>query len=262
MMAPISSRQNPRFRTLKLLASSSRARRESGQTLLDGDHLLAMALEAGVSPDWVVFTEAAVNRETVASLLDQLPASVPRFLFSDDLMRSVGLVDSPSGLVSVVGVAQPACEPDTGVDCLLLDTVQDPGNVGTIMRTAAAAGIRQVLLSEGCAGAWSPRTLRAGMGAQYLMQVFEQADLGGYLARFSGKRAVTSLENGCSLYQEDLSGPVAWLFGNEGQGVSESLLALADTRMTIPMSPGSESLNVAAAVAVCLFEVVRQRQLG
>ncbi len=144
-------------------------------------------------------------------------------------------------------------------DAILLDGVQDPGNVGTLLRTAAAAGVRQALLGPGCAAAWSPKVLRAGQGAHFVLAIHEDADLATFMADYRGTTAVTCLDGATSLYDARWEGMLAWVFGAEGQGVRAELQAAARLRVRIPMPGAVESLNVAAAAAVCLFEMVRQR---
>jgi TrmH family RNA methyltransferase len=144
-------------------------------------------------------------------------------------------------------------------DAILLDGVQDPGNVGTLLRTAAAAGIKQALLSPGCASAWSPKVLRAGQGAHFALAIHEDVDLAAFMANYSGTTAVTCLDGATSLYEAKWQGSLAWIFGAEGQGVRPDLIAAALLRIRIPMPGAVESLNVGAAAAVCLFEMVRRR---
>ncbi|MFN3884936.1 MAG: TrmH family RNA methyltransferase, partial [Rhodocyclaceae bacterium] len=184
----------------------------------------------------------------------------------DALFRSLSELASPLGILARIavpsgpaGAVLPA--PTFGVtgDCLLLDAVQDAGNVGTLLRTAAAAGVRDVLLGPGCAGAWAPRVLRAAQGAHFALRLHEQVDLAVFLKGYPGISVATVAREGESLYALDLRPPLAWLFGNEGQGLSPELVALARRRATIPLAPDCESLNVAAAAAVCLFEMRRQR---
>jgi TrmH family RNA methyltransferase len=143
----------------------------------------------------------------------------------------------------------------------LLDAVQDAGNVGTLLRTAAAAGVRDVLLGPGCAGVWTPRVLRAAQGAHFGLRIREQVDLADFLENYPGNSVATVARAGQSLYALDLKSPAAWLFGNEGSGLAPALIAAARTRATIPLAAGTESLNVAAAAAICLFEMRRQRTL-
>src|SRR5690606_4396398 len=124
--------------------------------------------------------------------------------------------------------------------------------------TAAAAGIDQAFLSPGCAGAWSPKVLRSAQGAHFAMRLYEEVDLAALHARLRVPLMATALEQAQSLYQQPLPRECAWLMGNEGQGVAAELLDLADCRVFIPQAAGVESLNVAAAAAICLFEQRRQ----
>jgi TrmH family RNA methyltransferase len=144
--------------------------------------------------------------------------------------------------------------------CLLLDGLQDPGNVGSILRSAAAAGVKQVLLSKKSAFAWSPKVLRAGQGAHFLTTIVEDVDLAAWAAAFragGGRVAALVARDGTSLFRADLARPLALAVGNEGAGLSRKLADRADLRLTIPMPGGMESLNVGAAAAVALFECVR-----
>ena len=180
-------------------------------------------------------------------------------MLSDVLVRELGLVDTPSGILALAPIPEPELPPDTAADALLLDGVQDPGNLGTLLRTAAAAGVRQVLLSSACTAPWSPKVLRAGQGAHFLLAIHSDVDLLGFMRDFRGSTLVTSLDDAHSLYEANWSAPAAWVFGAEGQGVRAELLAAAQQRLRIPMPGGVESLNVGAAAAVCLFEQVRRR---
>jgi TrmH family RNA methyltransferase len=144
----------------------------------------------------------------------------------------------------------------------MLEALQDPGNLGSILRSAAAAGIARVLLSPDSVQAWSPRVLRAGMGAHFMLHIHENVDLLGAARDFGGRVVVTSGRAGRSLFDADLRGAVALVFGNEGAGVSARLAAAAHEAVAIPMPGAAESLNVAAAAAICLFERVRQVSAG
>jgi TrmH family RNA methyltransferase len=141
----------------------------------------------------------------------------------------------------------------------LLDNLQDPGNLGSILRSAAAAGIEYVFCSKGTAFAWSPKVLRAGMGAHFGLKILENVDLADLIGAAKIPVLATSSHVPERVYDMDLSQPVAWLFGHEGQGVSHDLLELATYRVSIPHLGTMESLNVAACAAICLFEQVRQK---
>lgn len=255
-MKLIQSRDNAFFKALKRLAESGRERRKTGKTLLDGVHLVE-AYEAAFGPvETLIVAESALAGGEVARFVEGRDAVV----LADALMRELGLVDTPSGLLAVAAMPNSIAAVDLEKEAILLDGVQDPGNVGTLLRTAAAAGIKQALLAPGCAAAWSPKVLRAGQGAHFALAIHEDADLAGFMAAYRGTTAVTCLDGSTSLYEADWQGPLAWVFGAEGLGVSPALIAAARLRIRIPMPGAVESLNVAAAAAVCLFEAVRRKQ--
>lgn len=258
-MDVLHSTQNPLFKLLHKLATLRRERLKSRQTLLDGPHLLASALDAGWSIERLVVTGAGFANPEIVALRARTPA--PLNVLSDELYTALSELPSPSGVLAMVSIPEPKSVRQDGL-CLLLDGVQDPGNVGAILRTAAAAGVQQVLLSPGCADIWSPKVLRAGMGAQFVLDLVERADLLAFADRFEGRIAATLLDGAVDLYAADLSGPLALVVGAEGSGVSAELAARAGLRLRIPMVTGIESLNVGAAAAICLYERVRQTGLG
>lgn len=254
-MKLIQSRDNAFFKSLKRLAESGRERRKTGQTLLDGVHLVEAYEAVFGSVETLVVTESALNGGEIAAFVENREAVV----LADSLMRDLALVDTPSGLLAVVNMPNASVAVNRENDAILLDNVQDPGNVGTLLRTAAAAGIRQALLSPGCAAAWSPKVLRAGQGAHFALAIHEDVDLASFMAEYQGTTAVTTLDDATSLYEACWDGPLAWVFGAEGQGVRPELLAAARLRIRIPMPGNVESLNVAAAAAICLFEALRRK---
>jgi len=255
-MKSIISRDNATFRQLKKLAESARERRKAGQALLDGVHLVEAALQAKILPRMLVASETGAAHGEIAALLHKLPA-VPAVCLADGLFAEVSPVETPAGVLALVDTPHLQV-PAAPAFALLLEDVQDPGNLGTLLRTAAAAGVQVAWLSQGCADAWSPRVLRAGMGAHFVLPIEERANLLQKAAGFSGLTVATSLAATRSLYELDLTGPVALMAGNEGAGLSAELLAVAGTQVRIPMPGRIESLNVAAAASVCLFERVRQ----
>lgn len=255
-MKLIQSRDNAFYKQLKKLAESGRERRKSGLTLLDGVHLVS-AWEAARGPvQTLVVAESALENPEIAALTVKTSPVV----LADVLLRELGLVDTPSGVLAVVPLpGVDATTVDLDQDTILLDGVQDPGNVGTLLRTAAAAGVKQALLGPGCASAWSPKVLRAGQGAHFVLDIVEEADLAGFVGSYRGTTAVTCLDGATSLYDADWQGPLAWIFGAEGQGVRPELIAATGLRIRIPMPGAVESLNVGAAAAICLFEALRRR---
>lgn len=256
----LSSRDNPRLKRLAALAASAHERRERGQTLIDGAHLLDAVLGAGILPLEVCVSESGRERPEILALLDRLPAGFTPICVPDALFARMSPVDTPTGILASIALPVPGPQAmEHGGSVVVLDGIQDPGNLGTILRTVAAVGIEQVWLSSGCAQAWSPKVLRAGMGAHFRLCIHERVDALARLAGWRGKVVATGVDaDARTFFDADLRGPLAWLFGAEGQGVSPALRARADEILNIPMAEGVESLNVAAAVAVCLFEQLRQ----
>lgn len=255
----LQSRDNPNLKRWAALAHGSHSqRRAQGQTLLDGAHLVLAARAAGVGLDELIVSESGLARAENRRLFEADVRPV-RYCLPDALFARISPTDAPTGLLATLALPPPPPPPLPGQSWLVLDRVQDSGNLGTLLRTAAAAGLREVLLSPGCARPWSPRVLRAGMGAHFHLRVHEEQALPDRLNGFAGTVLATGLGQGARpLYALDLQGPVAWLFGSEGQGLDPALGALARWQVIIPMAAGVESLNVAAAAAICLFEQRRQ----
>lgn len=256
-MKIITSRDNPFFKELKRLCQSGRERQKSGKTLLDGAHLIRAYEEILGPVETLIVNESACLQPEIAALI----AGREVMVLAENLFRDIAVVETPSGIMALVPIPVSPL-PDAAVDTVLLDGVQDPGNVGTLLRTAAAAGFRQVLLSADCAGIWSPKVLRAGQGAHFALSLVEEANLAAFLNTYQGTAAVTQLHDAVSLFEAPLQGAIAWVFGSEGQGVRPEVAAVAPLKVRIPMPGVAESLNVAAAAAVCLFETVRRRQLN
>lgn len=256
-MTEITSSDNPRFRELLGLAASGRDRRQAGLALLDGVHLIdSYRLHRG-RPRQLVVSASGCQSPEITALRDAL-ADVPCLELAETLFRRLSPVQTPTGILAVVAI--PVSSPPDGQPepCVLLEAVQDPGNLGSILRSTAAAGIRHVYLSAQCADLWSPKVLRAGMGAHFHLECFAGVDLPGFAATFPGRLIATDLKAGQSLYDADLTGLIGLIFGNEGAGLSRELLARVTSAVAIPMPGRTESLNIAAAAAVCLFERVRQ----
>ncbi len=257
-MKTIQSRDNPFFKELSRLAGSARQRGKAGQTLLDGAHLLAAYLDAGERPLHILLNAAATRDAEIAALLERA-AGIPVTQLDDRLFAELSELKTPTGILALIEVPQPAGTIADSRFALLLEDIQDPGNLGSMLRSAAAAGCDAVFLSTGCADAWSPKVLRAAMGGHFALNIHERQDLPAVARTFPGALLAASLQATHSLYDCDLRGKVAFLVGNEGAGLSDGLLSLATHSIAIPMTGRVESLNAAAATAICLFEVVRQR---
>lgn len=252
----IHSRQNPVFRQALKLSESRRERLKSGLVLLSGTHLALSALHAGWSLQRLLLREGHAGQPEVEEVVGR--AGAPAVVLAGALFDEIEQMASPTGLLALATLPEPPALRRDGA-CVLLDGIQDPGNVGTILRTAAAAGIDQAWLGLGCADAWSPKVLRAAMGAHFAIPVIERVDCTAAMDAFTGPRAITTLDRAQSIYALDLRGDLLLALGAEGRGVSDAVAERASLRVHIPMQAGVESLNVAAAAAVCLFE--RRRQL-
>jgi RNA methyltransferase, TrmH family len=258
-MKAIQSRDNPFYKELARLSGSARQRNKSKQTLLDGAHLLTAYLDSGNLPRHILLNAAASNDDEIAGLLRRA-TDVPVTRLDEKLFAGLSELKTPGGIIALIDVPQPAAAIAGVSFSLLLEDIQDPGNLGSILRSAAAAGCDAAFLSPACADAWSPKVLRAAMGGHFALCIFEQQDLADVAKYFPGTLLATSLHAKCSLYDCDLRGNVAFLIGNEGAGLSAKLLKIATQEIRIPMPGKIESLNAAAAAAICLFETVRQRE--
>ncbi len=256
-MKKISSADNAQFKSLLKLVHSSRERRLAGYSLLDGVHLLEAYQTRFGAPEQLILSHAgADNREVQALLCHDTPA----ICLDDHLFKQLSSVATPTGVIAVIRTPRREALPETLDTCVMLEDVQDPGNLGSILRSCAAAGVKQIFLSKQTVNAWSPRVLRAGMGAHFGVGIYERVDLLELARTFPGRVLATQMHATQSVFSCNLTGKIALVLGNEGAGLSDALLACAHETLSIPMSTATESLNVAAAAAICLFERVRQRR--
>lgn len=252
----ISSRDNPLFKRLKKLAESARARREARMALLDGEHLLAAYLDAGGQPHTLVRT-ASFDAGRFERLVGQCPHAKAVEL-SDVLFAELAPVATPTGLLAEAAwLTPPAIEATPLV--IVLEDIQDPGNLGSMLRTGAAAGATLAVLSKGCHDPWSPKALRGGQGAQFVLPLVSGVDIVDWLAGFEGESLALALAEDSNLYAHALTGALALIVGNEGAGLSRAVCDAASAAISIPMPGRIESLNAAAALAVAVFEAARQR---
>ncbi len=242
----ITSRDNPQLRALRKLAGDNTGYRKSGQVWVEGEHLCGAALLRGVQPAMAVVAQ---------SLWADGPSpwagkALSTLVLPDALFKSISTLESPSAIGFVLELPVQGAL-DTAVATVVLDRVQDAGNVGSILRSAAAFGFKQVIALRETAALWSPKVLRAGMGAHFGLNLFEGMDVDA-LDSLQIPLVVTSSHAGALIQQAHLPFPCAWVLGHEGQGVSPALLARAALQVRIGQPGGEESLNVAAAAAICL----------
>ena len=251
----ITSRDNPLLVRLRKLAQDGSGYRRAGQVWIEGDHLCAALRARGRAAVQAVLTDEAWAQQPLRELAgwaDRL-AVVPVALF-----KGLSALESPAGIGFVIDLPDRNAI-DAHAASVVLDRVQDAGNVGSILRSAAAFGVAQVLALKGTAALWSPKVLRAGMGAHFALNLVEgldEAELGALQVPL----LATSSHGGALLPQAALPSPCAWVLGHEGQGVSAALLARCALQVRIPQPGGEESHNVAAAAAVCLYASATQPQ--
>ncbi len=251
----ISARDNPLLLRLRKLLRDPAGYRKAGELWLEGEHLCDALRQRGLRPAQAVVSTSAWSQPVLRALALWAPRVVR---VPDALFDGLSTLPSPARLGFVLPLP-PAPAIEAHAATVVLDRVQDAGNVGSILRTAAAFGVGQVLALQGTAALWSPKVLRAGMGAHFGLKLIEglQAD---DLAVLAVPLVGTSLATDALLPSAALPQPCAWVLGHEGQGVAPDVLARCALTVRIPQPGGEESLNVAAAAAVCLYESLRRSQ--
>ncbi len=247
-MSVLRSRDNPQVKRWAKLARESRLRRGEGRALIEGPHLLDAFLSRNLRPAAVIATEAALADREISALVSR--SGVPPTLVSEGAFKAIADAESPQGLAAEIAIPSIRREGSW----VFLEGVQDAGNVGAIVRSAAAFGGGAVIVDRACADPWSPKVLRAGMGGHFLLQVLQVDSLEPALESFPGRLVCTLARGGEPLPRADLRGRIGWIFGSEARGVSPEIRSRAALNVTIPLTTGTESLNVAAAAAVCLYE--------
>jgi RNA methyltransferase, TrmH family len=243
----ISSRDNPLVKDLRKLSQESTAYRKGGRVWLEGDHLCEAALARGVKPVLGVFSEAFwLHAQSKWAC-----AAIKNIVITEAIMREVSALESPAQMGFLVDVpAAAALQHDAPT--VIVDRVQDAGNLGSILRSAAAFGFTQVIAMKGSAAIWSPKVLRAGMGAHFGLRLIEGVEADA-LDALTIPLVVTSSHQGGYLHEQTLPARCAWVMGHEGQGASAALMQRASLQVRIAQPGGEESLNVAAAAAICLY---------
>jgi len=251
----ITSRDNPLLQRVRKLGSDPAAYRKLGEVWIEGEHLCAAFAQRGGAVPLAVISETGWQQPGLRTLTNAAAAVA---VLPDALMASLSTLESPAPLGFVLPWAGGTAALDTARASVVLDRLQDAGNVGNILRSAAAFGFTQVIAIKGTAALWSPKVLRAGMGAHFGLRLVEGVT-DDALATFELPLLATSSHAARAIHEAALPWPCAWVMGHEGQGVSAGLMARCAESLRIPQPGGEESLNVAAAAAVCLYESARQR---
>ncbi|ERP95062.1 MULTISPECIES: TrmH family RNA methyltransferase [Acinetobacter] len=253
----LESKDNAKIKHLRGLIELNSARKKHQQTVLEGTHLCLAWLQQQKKIFSLFTTEQALENSELQQVFELHQGHI--FVISEVLYKDLSTLGTTLPCLAIIDLPQNPAQIDFTQDTLILENVQDPGNVGTLLRSAAAANIKQVICTQGSASLWSPRVLRAGMGAHFSLVCFENIQLEDILPQFKIPVFVTSSHRSTSLYSKDLTQACVWILGNEGQGASNYALEHAEA-VAIPQPGGQESLNVAIAGSICFFEMVRQRQ--
>ncbi len=228
--------------------------------MIEGAHLVEAFLDnTNRMPETLVVSEGSSTQPDIVRLIERTAASKTVSL-DDRLFAKLSPVAGRNGVLAIIAVSEttPTEAVGSGGFQLWLDAIQDPGNVGSLIRSAAASGAGAVILGPGCADPWSPKCLRGGMGGHFLLPVAQADDLLEAASLWTGRVLVADARASRQLFATELTGNVAVLLGGEGAGVQPSLAAMATEKFAIPMPGAVESLNVGAAGAVICFERLRQ----
>ena len=258
-MKKISSAQNPLVKKLVQLSEKQSFRNKQKMTIIEGAHLTAEWLKRFGVPDFCVISSSSKRSEEVEGIIQKCEELNTEIIeLEAKIYSKISPVIKGVGILFVVKIQENQCV-DFCEDVIILDRIQDPGNFGTILRSAVGFGVKQIICSKGTVSAWSPKVLREGMGAHFKLQIFENQDLNEAISKVEAPIFATSLQAEKSIYDENFTTKTAWIFGNEGAGVSLELLSKVKNQVIIPQVSEIESLNVAMAATVCLAEQARQR---
>jgi TrmH family RNA methyltransferase len=254
-MNPINSTQNKRVKYAKTLQTKARFRRSELKIVLEGNRLINDALDRGANPDYALYAPDSADYDLVAKLQNRRCELIA---VSDDILKHVSDTQQSQGIACIFYIPKPPL-PKTPQRVLIMDGIREPGNMGTILRTAGAAGVDLVILSPDCVDPYNPKALRAGMGAHYRVPIVE-ADWNEIQYFCEDMTIYATRANADTNYaQVDWTQAWAFIVGNEAHGISKQARKIAQADIAIPMASNTESLNAAIATAVILFEAQRQR---
>lgn len=252
----IESKDNSLIKHIVKLGQSANYRNNMSECVLHGLHLLEEAQKFSQLQSVIISQESSAKYKDFLNVL----SGVKVYSVNTSVMHKLNLLDGQTDIVGVAKYSTAILETSLyNEDCLVLESIQDPGNLGTIMRVARACGIKNIILSSGCVDPYNPKVIRASQGIQFGLNIYTAVDLLSFLTEYKGLALATTPRAKQSIYTTDLTKPLAWVFGNEGLGITPQLLATILEHRSIPMAGDTESLNVAMAVTVCLFETYRQR---
>ena len=253
-MDRIESSQNTRYKRLQKLITSKAARNQSNLIVLDGIHLVQDYVTAYPQRDIQIFIDETNQRDEIAALIQKLDASCSITELSAQLFQKIRVTKTPQGIIAIAPRPKALVNQHAPGSAVGLEGLQDPGNLGAILRSALAFGIKTVYITRDCVDPFSPKSLRGGMGAQFRLEIVENADLSIVIQEFKGRSIAAIVEGGEPLNEVDLTGDVIFLIGSEGAGLSDVVKESADQLVSIPLVGGVESLNAASAASLFFFQ--------
>lgn len=256
-MEIIRSRQNVKIKQIAILTTEAKARRQAGLTVIDGVSFVRDYIAKFGQPEMLLIDETKQQRaQSVMELTSDY------VLVSSEVMKAISPVKTNAGVLAVVKILTASRFQSTEQSVILIDQAQDPGNLGAICRLALAVGIRDIILADGSVDAFAPSVIRASAGAVFDLNIYQKTDLAQFITTHADYQFIaTSSHAEKNIFELDLTGKIGWLVGNEGAGVSPALLQMATLTAKIPQSDKLESLNLAMATTVCLYEQFRQTQI-
>ncbi|MDA1332238.1 MAG: RNA methyltransferase [Proteobacteria bacterium] len=252
-MELIRSSQNKSIQRVQRLIKSRSARRDAGFLVLDGIHLVEECVRYNYLEKLQVFVEDPITSKEISLLIQEASEEVTITLVESHIFKKLSTTKSSQGIVAIGRLKQKSLSIKEVKFALAIDGIQDPGNLGSILRSAAAFSVDTVYLSAGTVDAYSPKSLRGGMGAQFRLAIIEDSDLSSVISEFPGRSIGSSSLRGEAIERINFSGPLLLLIGSEGTGLSDILLDKVDDIVSIPLANNVESLNVGSAAAILCF---------
>lgn len=253
----ITSRDNALIKKIIKLASDSSYRKMQKLAVISGKNLIIEALKHNL------LNELLISRESFKKYAEIIEAhsSDKVYILDEAVISKINLVESHADIIGVVKIKASILDESAYLeDCLILENISDPGNLGTILRLSSATNIKNIIMSNNSTDAYSPKVLRSSAGIQFSLNIYTNVELNDFINKYQGSLLATTPHTDQTIYTMNLKTQIGWVFGNEGSGISATLLAKIKNKVSIPMPGNVESLNVAMAATVCLFEMVRQRE--
>lgn len=252
----ISSKDNSLIKKVVKLALDAKMRKDEQLALINGEHLVEEAIKYEVLHSLFINEE---SQEQYNKLIEISKLKVV-YILPHEIMNKINFLENASNISALIKIKYLDLIEDVyNEDCVILENIQDPGNLGTIMRSCAASGVKNIVLSTNCVDIYNPKVLRSSQGIQLGLNMYANIDLISFVGKYNRNLLITSSYADKSLYDAELIEPVAFVFGNEGIGVSSELTDVVLNHIKIPIANSAESINVAMATTVCLFEMLRQR---